>query len=66
MSMDLCDPLVTRMARANESLDGCPVFTWSCVMADRGIRSPATGELLVQVGGSDVAAARLAPSRAWS
>eukprot|EP00959_Pyramimonas_sp_CCMP1952_P039902 834364-Pyramimonas_sp.AAC.1 len=41
MSMDLCDPPVTRIARASESLDGCPVFTWSCMMADRSVRSSA-------------------------
>eukprot|EP00959_Pyramimonas_sp_CCMP1952_P053536 1119898-Pyramimonas_sp.AAC.1 len=39
--MDLCDPPVTRMDRASESLDGRPVFTWKCITADLSARSPA-------------------------
>eukprot|EP00959_Pyramimonas_sp_CCMP1952_P180230 3768905-Pyramimonas_sp.AAC.1 len=39
--MDLCDPPVTRIARASESLDGRPVFARSCIAADLGARSSA-------------------------
>eukprot|EP00959_Pyramimonas_sp_CCMP1952_P279759 5849267-Pyramimonas_sp.AAC.1 len=41
ISIDLCDPPVARTARSSESLDGCPVFTWSCATADRSVRSSA-------------------------
>eukprot|EP00959_Pyramimonas_sp_CCMP1952_P166489 3480081-Pyramimonas_sp.AAC.1 len=39
--MDLCDPPVTRMARASESSDDCPAFAWSCITADLSVRSSA-------------------------
>eukprot|EP00959_Pyramimonas_sp_CCMP1952_P173128 3617971-Pyramimonas_sp.AAC.1 len=62
MSMDLCDPPVTRMARASESLDGCPVFAWSCIATDLSARSPSavrTGSWAAAATGTDLLLALL-------
>eukprot|EP00959_Pyramimonas_sp_CCMP1952_P303661 6354664-Pyramimonas_sp.AAC.1 len=67
ISMDLCDPPVTRIARASESLDGCPVFAWSCIAADLSARSSAavsTGYCAAVAAGTALLLALRAAGRA--